>query len=228
MGLESIGGIAGAALGGALGGIPGASLGASLGAGLFDSGGTKAAKAGDYRSAASGTIEGKVMGARRMGLHPLFALGTSTPGPSQVIPGQSKWGSIAKDVAAAATQIPAIKHTQASTDLLKAQAENMRAKTRELNANPAPIGAPTTGFRGWQQHLRTTRHIVPLYREVRDKDGKIIKIPNQDAGVELPETYGAYLLGREMLENAGIIQKPGKRLTRGQRKQRKKRLQEQR
>lgn len=103
----------------------------------------------EYKDAAYGTIKGKVRAAQDMGLHPLFALGTSTPGPMQAIPGQSNWGSTAKEVGAigaGALRDLVPQRTKAETDLLAAQTENWNlrnAALRKANADPAPHGAPT-------------------------------------------------------------------------------------
>lgn len=101
----------------------------------------------EYKEAAYGTIKGKVRAAKDFGLHPLFALGTSTPGPMQAIPGQSNWGSVAKETAghaAGALRSLAPARTKAETDLLAAQTENWQLRNdalRKANADPAPHGA---------------------------------------------------------------------------------------
>ena len=97
----------------------------------------------DYAEAAYRTIGGKVQAAQRFGLHPLFALGQSTPGPAQAIPGQSNLGSFAKDaaaIAAGAIQDKAIQSAQ--TDLIKAQTENWQLRNEELRKANAGVNAP--------------------------------------------------------------------------------------
>lgn len=191
--MESLGGLIGAGIGGYFGGARGAAIGGGIGADLFDSGGTKAVKAGDYRSAASGTIEGKVMGARRMGIHPLYALGASTPGPAQVIPGQSKYGSIAKDAVAMMNQQAAVDQTNAQTDLLKAQASLTRAQIRELNANPnagTPTAAPVTGEQ--LPPPQKTHEIVPA-QVTQSQPGE----PHREAGPAAPLTK-RYITGYDL------------------------------
>lgn len=104
----------------------------------------------EYRDAAYGTIKGKLAAARKFGVHPLYALGSASPGPMQAIPGQSNLGSIAKDASAiAAGAIRDLHHQRtqkAQTDLIEAQTENWKLRNEALRkANTGPNAPVTQG-----------------------------------------------------------------------------------
>lgn len=188
------------------------SAGGSLLGGMLGGSGSKKLSQTDYHDAAYHTIAGKVKAATNFGLHPLFALGASTPGPAQIIPGQDKWGSAAKGAAQAIADAFAQKKqnevADAQTDLLKAQTREAQARAdqinKEMNANPTP---PTL-FKWRGKMLHNQEPLGPtLYKPVYDQvTGKYVPMLNPVVGMEYPETVGAYVATRPYTHEAGLFQ----------------------
>lgn len=188
-------------------------VGGSLLGGMLGGSGDGKMKPGDYHDAAFHSIEGKIHAANKFGLHPLFALGANTPGPSQFIPGQSKWGSAAKDAAHAISNAIAQKKqnevAEAQTDLLKAQTAEAKANAdrinREINKDPTPQ-PPLRKFTGNQVHGMFDGPpplYVPYYDTVTKK---VVQLPNPEANIEMPETVGAYIASRPYHGKTGLFQ----------------------
>lgn len=159
MPLAGTGGIGAAARGAAMGSSISPGMGSIIGAGIGAAGSLLSGRGGsnvgpkEYKDAAYGTIKGKVRAAKEFGLHPLFALGTSTPGPMQAIPGQSNLGSAAKEVGMGIANATAASHAarlqSAQTDLIKAQTRVANAEAarilKDFNTTPtgSQVGTPT-------------------------------------------------------------------------------------
>lgn len=175
-----------------------AAAGSLLGGMLGSGGGMGSMR--DYSDAAQGTIAGRLKAAKLGGIHPLYALGAATPGPAQVIPGQSKWGSIAKDVANAFADAQLAKaqvqQNKASTDLLRAQTAESQARTAEINKslNSEPN---LTAWRGRDLHTMSGDKIPNKWITIRDKDGSYKKVLNPDI-YEYPEGIWYLESGRDL------------------------------
>ena len=87
-----------------------------------------------YREAASSTMEAKIRTARREGIHPLYALGTSVPAPiQQAGQGDSKLASAIRQGAKKFSDYP----------LMKQEIERSKAAARLDDANAALVAAQT-------------------------------------------------------------------------------------
>lgn len=140
------------------------------------------------REATTDQFQALVRAARQMGIHPLYALGSAQAAPASVIPGQSKWGSFAKD---AALMLSGIEERKASTDLLKAQADYYRARAKDLNQPPAGTSQPRVEIGQASQPVPVPRMSSKL--DVVNPDGSITRQDNPHAAMDISELAGMYL-----------------------------------
>ena len=86
----------------------------------------------EYRDASYGSIKGKMAAARDFGIHPLYALGSPTPGPIQEIPGDKT--ALAQGISDAAQVAGNFRLTRANVKAIEASATRDRAEASLLAA----------------------------------------------------------------------------------------------
>lgn len=176
--------------------------GASLAGGLL--GGSK--QKIDYRGAKKG-IRWRVRDAKAAGIHPLFAMGAPGVGSGQILSESNN--SMAAGLADAGQHAakyfdqkakrpsPRDKALMEHNTLQAARRNEAEADRARTEANMVELQYhDALAAKSGQQNQHAELEDIPFaMRPVRDPfSGETYLIPNQEVGIELPETYGAWEL----------------------------------
>lgn len=183
------------------------------GFGLGGSGGETASPT-DYVNANYYGLKGKHSFAKKYGYNPNYLMGGSVAAPVVTDTGQGTApgligaglgeiasGAMAKkekqSPTAKAMQALGVRQAEAETKNSEIQAEmaalELARQQQALNAQPTKA-APTSKTYPYRPGLVTGKP-MPMWVAVEDRDGNIHHFPNPELGVELPETFGAGMLG---------------------------------
>lgn len=142
-------------------------------------------------------IQWRVRDARRSGIHPLYALGASVGSPTITT------GSAGGDALSALGSIASAKgQAQAQKSITQQQIKESEALTQShlaragRDAMETQVAASNLARQTQRLNHKQDQQIPDLYVPYRDnKSGETVYLPNPDAGVEMPETIGAYYWG---------------------------------
>jgi hypothetical protein len=166
------------------------------------------------------SIQQKVADAKKAGLHPLYALGASASHSPGFIAGQSPTGSSLSpginqadhsigNAVAEIGKIPLQAEAQKrSEELHNAQVQSLNASANRDEA--AAIESLSRAKRTEQEanitqdtNVNQQKELPPLYIQAQDPiTGEVIWLPNNELGIEMPETIGAGYWGKSKIYDA--------------------------
>lgn len=146
---------------------------------------------------AKNQIAWKVADAKRAGIHPLYALGSSgSYSPTNIVQSQSNTGTAlgraGEQIADMYMQSQSQKKQLSSTAALTAAQVN--AANQQAKRNEAEAALALSQSKRVEQEINQSalgRNVPDMYITVRNNHtGELVQIPNPELGIEMPETVG--------------------------------------
>ena len=151
----------------------------------------------DARYMAENEYLWRTRGAKRAGLHPLFAMGGSPmQSPTYNVGGYSREANTAAAISAAGGALSKMGQAQMAKEVHNASLEESAARTRESNARADYNNIQSEA--AWNEmHKAEQKPRTDLWIDVYDqKTGQTFPVPNPALNFEMPESVGGYYFGK--------------------------------